>query len=157
MGLLALSRPSARLDDAKRRLARVMVGAVALVVTALLAYTAWDYRRVSQLYLAQELRLTDYQTDTLEKVRESRLFRDQVAFAELTTTPITATNVEQMHALALDLMHFSPEPRVIEKVIESAVILNRDEEALGYLVRYRAAFTQAHANWAEASRGHKRP
>ena len=147
----------ASVDERNRGLAPVFVGGVAIFTIAVLAYAAWDYRRVSQLYLAQEARLPAYQTETLAKVRDSRLFRDQVEFAELTTTPITAVNAELMHALALDLLHFSPEPRVIEKVIESAVALHRDEEALWYLVRYRAAFAQAHANWAAPLRGDIRP
>lgn len=157
VGLLAYARPLAGTIEQNRGLAPVFAGVVATIVIAILAYTTWDYRRVSQLYQAQESRLPDYQTDTLAKVRDSRLFRDQVEFAELTTTPITAANAELMHALALDLLHFSPEPRVIEKVIESAVMLRRDEEALEYLVRYRAAFAQAHANWAAPLRGHVRP
>ena len=155
--LLVASRPVTGVDNENWELAPVSVGLGAMIVIAILAYTAWDYRRVSQLYLPQELRLPGYQTDTLAKVRDSHLFRDQVEFAELTTTPITAVNAELMHALALDLLHFSPEPRVIEKVIESAVALHRDEEALWYLVRYRAAFAQAHANWAAPLRGDIRP
>ena len=38
--------------------------------------------------------------------------------------------------------------RVIEKLIESAVLLGRDDEAALYLARYRAAFPKDHARWA---------
>ena len=55
--------------------------------------------------------------------------------------------------LARDMLHYSPEPRVIEKVIESAVMLGRDDEALQYLARYRAAFPQDHARWAGKNAG----
>lgn len=155
--LLQANGPVAPIMTKKSQLTQVFVGLGAMFVVAMVAYTAWDYQRISQLYLAQALRQEAYQTDTLTKVRGSRLFRDQVDFAELTTTPITADNAARMYTLASELLHFSPEPRVIEKVIESAVMLNRDDEALWYLVRYRAAFAQAHASWAATSLGYKRP
>mgnify|MGYP000334785991 CR=1 FL=1 len=43
-------------------------------------------------------------------------------------------------------------PRVIEALIESAVLLGRDDEALYYLQRYRAAFPERHARWAAMQR-----
>ena len=39
--------------------------------------------------------------------------------------------------------------RVIEKVIESAALLGRDDEARFYLLRYRAAFPESQARWAK--------
>jgi len=39
---------------------------------------------------------------------------------------------------------------VLEKLIESAVLLGREDEALFYLVRYQAAFPEHHARWAKA-------
>jgi O-antigen polymerase len=41
---------------------------------------------------------------------------------------------------------------VIEKLIESAVLLQRDDEAKINLARYRAAFPEAHDRWAAAHR-----
>jgi hypothetical protein len=49
------------------------------------------------------------------------------------------------------LLHYSPEPRIIEKVIESAVMLGRDEEAMAHLARYRAAFPKEHAAWTRGN------
>ena len=40
---------------------------------------------------------------------------------------------------------------MVEKLIESGVMLNRDEEAIAYLARYRAAFLREHALWAKTS------
>ena len=51
------------------------------------AYAAWDYHRISQLYLAPESRNAAYRSDTLAKVRHSWLFSNQVRFAELMLTP----------------------------------------------------------------------
>ena len=62
---------------------------------------------------------------------------------------MTTGNAAHIKELATALLHFSPEPRVIEKLIESAVLLGFEEEALFYLVRYRAAFPESHARWAK--------
>ena len=132
-----------------------VVAATALV--ALLGSVAWDYWRVSQLYLAPQARASAYSDNTLEKVRGSWFFQDQVRFAELTTTDLTRANAEHVFTLSEQMLHFSPEPRVVEKLIESAVMLGRDDEALFYLQRYKAAFPQAHAHWAHPSGGDKAP
>lgn len=120
---------------------------IAFILLVSICFATWDYRRISQIYLAPQARAAAYRDDTLEKIRESRLFRNQVRFAELTTTPLMRSNAEWTFKTAGDLLHFSPEPRIIEKVIESAVMLGRDEEAMFHLVRYRAAFPAEHARW----------
>lgn len=122
----------------------------ALTLIGLCAIVAWDYWRVSQLYLQPAARSAMYREDTLKKVRNTWFFGDQIKFAELTTTELTADNDEWIHTLALEMLHFSPEPRVIEKVIESAVMHGQNAEALYYLQRYKAAFPAQHARWSQA-------
>jgi hypothetical protein len=117
------------------------------------ALGALDYHRAQQIYLAPEERAAAYRDHTLEKVRAVWIFRDQVRFAELTTTPLERGNAKWTHAMATSLLTFSPEPRVIEKAIESAVMLGRDDEALQQLVRFRAAFPKDHAEWAAPLHG----
>jgi len=80
------------------------------------------------------------------------LFTDHVDFALLTTTALTRENASQVHTLATELLHFSPEPRVIEKLIESALLLGRDDEVAFQLRRYRVAYPEDHARWARAQR-----
>ena len=138
-------------------LAPVCTAWAASVLIAVCTYAAWDYWRISQLYLLPAQRSSIYRDNTLDKLRGSWLFKNQVQFAELTTTPIAADNAAQLHDQALQLLHFSPEPRVVEKLIESAVLLGRDDEAAYYLARYRAAFPEAHAHWAAESASHKAP
>ena len=92
----------------------------------LLAYASWDYARVSQLFLPPTLRAEAYREDTLQKVRGSWLFRSEVLFAEVTTTPPTPDNAEALYAAALETLHFSPEPKVIAALLESARLLGRD-------------------------------
>lgn len=113
---------------------------------------ALDYHRARQIYLSSEERDAGYADQTLEKAREAWIFRDQVRFAELTTTTLERANAEWTLTSATSLLRFSPEPRVIEKAVESAVMLGRDDEALPLLIRFRAAFPKEHADWAGALR-----
>jgi hypothetical protein len=124
---------------------------VATALLAAVAYAAWDYHRISQIYLAPQARDLAYRDDTLDKVRGSWVFRNQVRFAELTTTVLKRGNAQWTFDTAMALLHYSPEPRVIEKVIESAVMLGRDDEALLHLVRYRAAFPDEYTKWRHAN------
>lgn len=136
---------------------RTASACVAMLSVAAIGFSSWDYWRISQLYLPVAERASAYQEGTLEKVRNSWLFRDQVRFAELTTTPLTPDTAAQINTLAHQLLHFSAEPRVIEKLIESAVMLGRDEEAVYFLQRFKAAFPEAQARWTAASTGDKAP
>ena len=114
-------------------------------------FAIWDYNRVSQIYLVPEARNADYRAGTLEKIQGSWLFAQQVSFAKLMLTPLTLENAQWAQDTADQLLHYSPEPRVIEKVIESATLLGRDDEALVHLARYKAAFPTDHAHWAMAN------
>ena len=113
---------------------------LSLALITVVAYAAWDYDRISQIYLPPERRASAYREHTLEKISASWLFRQQVRFAELTTTPLTLDNAAHLNALAHDLLHYSPEARVVEKLIASAQLLGRTQEALYFEKRLRAAY-----------------
>jgi O-antigen ligase len=130
---------------------RALKGLLAAILMACCAYAAWDYHRVSQIYKAPQDRDAAYRDGTLLKIRDSWLFRKQVDFAELSLTPLTRDNAQWTFNTATVLLHYSPEPSVIEKVIESAVMLGLDDEALAHLARYRAAFPKEYARWATAN------
>ncbi|MEO8390295.1 MAG: Wzy polymerase domain-containing protein [Polaromonas sp.] len=121
-----------------------LLGALLLIAAI---YTAWDYRRVSQIYLPVDDRAMAYRSDTLAKVENSWLFADQVRFAQMSLTPLTPANAMWTFNTASALLHYSPEPRVIEKLIESAVMLGFDDVAVEHLARYRAAFPMEYAQW----------
>ena len=123
--------------------------AISLIATT--AFAAWDYNRVSQIYLPPEARDAAYRTGTLEKINVTWFFDNQLRFAQLLVTPITSQNAEWTFNTASDLLHYSPEPRVIEKIIESAVLLKRDAVALEQMVRYRAAFPLEYAQWVSSN------
>ena len=132
----------------KMPLVQYLQALAAITMIAILAGAAISYNRVSQIYLPPAARSAAYRDDALSKIRGSWLFHNQALFAELSITALAPDNAAAVHAMALELLHYSPEPRVIEKLIESSVMLGRDDEALQYLARYRAAFPEDHARWA---------
>jgi O-antigen ligase len=133
-----------------RGTASVVQRALASVLLLAVAYAAWDYHCISQIYLQPEQRSARYRDHTLEKIKGSWLFDKQVSFAELSITPLTRDNAQRINVQAKALLHYSPEARVAERLIESAVMLGQDEEAKFFLQRYRTAFPAEHAQWVKA-------
>ncbi len=133
----------------QRILGSVGAQLLASLAFAVCAYTTWDYWRISQIYLAASERAPAYQTETLEKIQGSWLFRDQVRFADLGLATLTPENAQDIYALALDMLHFSPEPMVVEKILDSASLLGRTDAVNYYRVRFRAAYPDAYAQWAQ--------
>lgn len=150
LGLLARQRPRAAPELASRRSKH----AVSVLLALALMFTAWDYQRVSQLYTPPQERSPLYRDRPLPRIGDSWLFRDQLAFAELSISPLTQENAARMHALAMELLHYSPEPRVIDVAIESAMVLHREDEALWLLARYRAAFPAEYEGWSKGGARH---
>lgn len=130
-----------------RTLAPYVQATVAGTLLTFCALAGWQYHLASQIYLSPDDRDPAYRSDTLEKTRQVLLFQDQVRFAELTLTELTPANAASMNRLAKDILHFSPEARVVEIVIDSARLLGRDAEADFYLTRLKVAFPQAYAEW----------
>lgn len=154
LGLLwpAASRPALQRNAGPARVPATAVMLAASVVAAI-GYAAWDYHRVSQIYLPPDARAAGYGDDPLPEIRKSWLFRSQARFAELTITPLTRDNAQWTFDTATALLHYSPEPRVIEKAIEAAIVLGRNDEALLHLARLRAAFPEAYVRWSETRIG----
>jgi O-antigen ligase len=120
-----------------------------LALLAFTAFAAFDYHRVSQIYLLPEERSSSYADDALGAAKKSVLFQSHAKFAELVITPLSRENAPRILELSSELVMWSPEPRVIEKLIESATLLGLDELAMFHLKRYKVAYPQAHAAWAQ--------
>ena len=145
---LGLLWPAATPAPDAGRLRAPALAVLAIVAAAACSYAAWDFWRVSQVYRPYEERSPNYRDDPIASAQGSWLFRHHVRFAELTLTPLTRANAQWTYDMAHSMLHHSPEPRVIEKLIESSLMLSREEEALAYLARFRAAFPREHALWA---------
>ena len=148
MGLWMLRTPKP-VAETSSRLRVVLVACSALIWAAAIGFAAWSYWRVSQLYIEPEARALAYRTNTLEKLKDSVLFQNQVRFAQLAVTPLDTENAKEMFALAQTVLHFSPEPLVIIKAIESAKLLGLKEEVLLYSKRFEADFPLEYAAWSQ--------
>ena len=125
---------------------------IAAAMLAAVAYAGWDYHRISQIYLPAEQRSAWYRDDAMGNAQKSWLFADSVRFAEVTTRPVTRDNAPWMLLESLKALHFSPEPRVITKVIESATVLGREDLAIAHLARFKAAFPDKYRQWSDDNR-----
>ena len=131
-----------------KALASVSIALATLFLIAFTSYAGWDYYRVSQIYLAPEARNAAYADNTLAKAQGSWLFGRQARFAELVTTPVTRQTAPRVLALAADLVHYSPEPRIIQALIESSTALHLDDVAMFHLARFKDVFPQDYAAWS---------
>ena len=147
---LALLWRGRGLDAAVQVVRRVPLGLWAVVAVAglvLWGALGWQYHRISQIYTPVAQRMPSMRDNPLAQVQGSWVFKDAIAFAELTTMPVNRDTAERAHALALRMLQYSPEPRVIERLIESATLLGLDDEAAFHLQRYRVAYPKDHARW----------
>lgn len=116
----------------------------------LCALVAWNYWRVSQLYLLAEQRAPAYRDNTYAKVSDVWFFGEHRDFAVLSVTPVTAHTAPYLLELGERLLHFSPEAKVIETILEAALLLEREDKIAWYAPRFAAAFPEDWARWRQA-------
>ena len=115
----------------------------------LIGLAAWDYARMRQIYLPAEQRLSLWADQPWAHARQTWWFGPTVQFAELTVAPVTPDNAHWVLRQSLQALHYSPEPRVIHRLIDSAELLGEHELAQLHRARVAAAFP---AERARASR-----
>ena len=120
-------------------------GVIALAVAA----AAHSYWRVSQPYLAPDERAPAYRTLAWDSLRSTWLFAQQVDFAELALTPVTEASAPRLWALGLQALHFSPEPMVLQKLLQSGQMLGYDADVAFYTRRFATAYPDDYARWVE--------
>ncbi len=104
-------------------------------------YAAWDFNRVGQIYRAPEQRDALYRANPLAYAKRSWLFQNQALFAEVTLSEVRQENAADIYMKAKRVMHYSPEVRVAERVIESAKILGYEEEVTSLKERLQVVKT----------------
>ena len=112
----------------------------------LIAAMAWDYQRVRQVYLPAPQRSALWRDDPWRAARQTWFFGDAAQFAELTSTPVTADNAHAMLERSLAMLHYSPEPRVIDVLIESARLLGQDQLADWHQAQKKAVYSDLAAH-----------
>ncbi len=125
--------------------------AAAGVIALALAAAAHSYWRVSQPYLVPGARAPAYRMLAWDSLRSTWLFAQQVGFAELALTPVTAASAPHVWALGLQVLHFSPEPMVLQKLLDSGQLLGYDADVAFYARRFAAAYPDDYARWVQAS------
>ncbi|WP_427914261.1 PglL family O-oligosaccharyltransferase [Ramlibacter sp. MMS24-I3-19] len=143
LGWLLPSSPTITRNSGRSVLGRGLAALLLLAVGA----AAWDYWRVSQVYLPPEQRRAEWRRDPLGEAKRSWLFGAQARFAELTLTPVTRANAPQMARLAREMLRYSPEPRTVERLVEAETLLGHEGEAVAMLARYKAAFPDEYQRW----------
>lgn len=98
-------------------------------------YAAWDFHRVSQIYKPVASRDPAYSANPLAHAKQSWLFRNQAEFAELTLLKIEPSNAQAVYDLAHRVVHYSPEARAVQPLIDSARLLGHDDEANHWAAR----------------------
>lgn len=125
---------------------RWAAGLLAAAVLGLCVVLAQSYARVSNLYGVAATRAGIFDPFGELQEHDVFLFVDEVAFSRL-ALPLHRANAQEQYALAEDLLHYSPEPRVIERLLESAEFLGRSSAVAFYKARYAQAFPERFIEW----------
>lgn len=126
---------------------RPAAAASGVAILVVLAAVWAEYDRVAQAYLQPALRRPSARLDPVSAAGVPVLFGAQLRFAELSVSRLDRASAARVHTLALEALHYSPEPMVIEKVVESALLLGRDDVAAWHAARYRVAFPERYRAW----------
>lgn len=126
--------------------ARIRVAASLLLLVGL-SFVAWDYLKVSQLYLPESQRLERYRDDTFNKSRDTVLFNSHVLIAQVVATELNPQTADLILKGALASLHIAPDSRIIRRVMESAALLGQTDLVELHEARYRAAFPKQYAEW----------
>lgn len=121
-----------------------------------LGFVAWDYHKVSQIYLPDSRRMASYKEDTFNKSRETILFREHALIAQVVGTDLTPENAEPMLQAALASLHIAPDSRIIRRVIESAALSGKAEMVQFYAARYKAAWPKQYQEWIQLQQAAER-
>lgn len=126
--------------------ARAMGAVAALALAGFCGVVAQSYERVSRLYSIEAARAVVFDPFNELQYHDIFLFVNEVAFSRL-SLPVQNGRPEDQYALAQQLLHYSAEPRVIERVLESAQLLGRADEVAFYKARYAQAFPERFIEW----------
>ena len=110
------------------------------VILAIVCLVGADYARARQIYMPAAQRWPVWRDDPLGAAHSSWFFKRSAAFAELTMTRITPENAPWVLTTSLELLHYSPEPKVVRQLILSAHRLGRQDLVELHSDRWRAAF-----------------
>ena len=98
-----------------------------LALLLLCAHVAQDYVRVRQVFVPSEQRLVWGGVPAWSRASQTVWFQDTYRFAAYITREVSAENAAWMLQEGQALLHYSPEPRVIDRILCSAALLGRQD------------------------------
>lgn len=125
-----------------------LIRGVGVLVLAVLCLVAFDYARVRQIYLPADQRWRIWRSQPVQAARQSWFFQDTALFAELTVTTVNPSNARWVLQTSQVVLRTSPEPRVIEKLLESARLHQEDELFALHHARFREVYPSAFLAWS---------
>ena len=137
LAAIALVWPAARAWLARWRPQLAWAGLAGL---CLLVAIGLDYVRMRQIYLPAAQRLSLWRDDPWTAARQSWFFGPAVGFAEVTSTPVTPDNAPAMLLASQAALHYSPEPRVIDKLVQSARLTGNEALARWHEAQQQAVY-----------------
>ena len=126
--------------------ARVAGAVAALALAGFCGVVEQSYERVSRLYSIEAARAAVFDPFDELQYHDIFLFVNEVAFSRL-AQPVHNGRPQDQYALAQQLLHYSAEPRVIERVLETARLTGRTDEVAFYKARYAQAFPERFIEW----------
>ena len=127
---------------------RARATGLAVVLLGILGFVAYDHEQVRQIYVPAAQRLKVWSDPALQVAQRAWLFRGTAVFALVTTTPVHEGNARAMLEASLVAMRTSPEPRVIEKLLDSAKLLGEDALYEAHKKHFQRVYPQAYLAWA---------
>jgi O-antigen ligase len=110
------------------------------LILAMVCLVGADYAQARQIYMPAHQRWPVWRDDPLGAAHRSWFFSRSATFAELTMTRVTPENAPWLLTTSLEMLHYSPEPRVVRQLILSAHMLGRQDLVQLHSARWRAAF-----------------
>jgi O-antigen polymerase len=145
--ILSQRQVDALTDTTRNQLLGRLRGLLAGIALLAIFFVAYDYYRVSQLYLPASLRSSQYQNDTLNASSKTVLFKSHILIAQVVSTPITQENARQMLVAAEHALYVAPDSRIIRKLIEAAQVLKKDDVIAYHTLRYKTAWPDEYKEW----------
>jgi hypothetical protein len=130
---------------------RARATGLAVVLLGMLALIAYNHAQVQQIYWPSQQRYSVWRDQALQVAQRAWFFRNTALFAKVTTTAVNEGNARVMLEDSLRVMHSSPEPRVIEKLLDSALLLGEKALYETHKVHFQRVYPQAYLAWARYS------
>lgn len=121
---------------------------LSFILLGILGFVAYDHAKVRQIYLPASERYSGWRDQALQVAQTAWFFKDAAVFAQVTITPVHPGNAREMLEASLQAMKTSPEPRVIEKLLDSAQLAGETLVYETHKKHFQRVYPQAYLAWS---------